>query len=254
MKVLFTANPEKKRHGFTLIELLVVIAIIALLAAILFPVFSRARENARKSSCLNNLKQIGIGIAQYAQDYDEAMIGVSIGGVAPNRWQERIQPYIKSLQVFRCPSNTSAAFLTGTVIANTYVNHYVGNGNKDNNPGSFTYSRPMDSMVPDNSNTAVARALADIQKPAECVAVIEYKAPASTNNNPNVGSYSNTYGMSPTNHLGTTNYLFVDGHVKSLKPIATYDLPGGVNMWAVDPSQTDSTLKSTLSALSNAMY
>src|SRR4051795_2249509 len=60
--------------GFTLIELLVVIAIIALLAAILFPVFARARENARKSSCLNNLKQVGIGLLQYAQDYDEIVV------------------------------------------------------------------------------------------------------------------------------------------------------------------------------------
>ncbi|MDH7571512.1 MAG: prepilin-type N-terminal cleavage/methylation domain-containing protein, partial [Armatimonadota bacterium] len=66
------STPVKKR-GFTLIELLVVIAIIAILAAILFPVFARARENARKSTCLNNMKQVGAGLLMYAQDYDEVL-------------------------------------------------------------------------------------------------------------------------------------------------------------------------------------
>src|ERR1051325_2216303 len=89
------------RRAFTLIELLVVIAIIALLAAILFPVFSRARENARKSSCLNNLKQIGIGIAQYTQDYDELYPSQWMGGAWS--WGYSIYPYVKSTQVFRCP-------------------------------------------------------------------------------------------------------------------------------------------------------
>jgi prepilin-type N-terminal cleavage/methylation domain-containing protein/prepilin-type processing-associated H-X9-DG protein len=90
--------------GFTLIELLVVIAIIAILAAILFPVFARARENARRASCQSNLKQIGLGIIQYTQDYD------STYPFAWNEsdfegWAQYIQPYMKSLQVFRCPSD-----------------------------------------------------------------------------------------------------------------------------------------------------
>src|SRR5688500_12861258 len=95
------------KRGFTLIELLVVIAIIALLAAILFPVFARARENARKSSCQNNLKQIGLGIKQYVQDYDEMypMRGNAIGN-----WQQQIFPYIKTTQLFACPSNTDNKF------------------------------------------------------------------------------------------------------------------------------------------------
>ena len=89
-------------NGFTLVELLVVIAIIAILAAILFPVFGRARENARRSSCQSNLKQIGIAMAQYQQDYDERTLVVDED--TGYSWFGPIQPYIKGEQVFRCPS------------------------------------------------------------------------------------------------------------------------------------------------------
>src|SRR5688572_25092696 len=100
----------KKKTGFTLIELLVVIAIIALLAAILFPVFSRARENARRASCQSNLKQIALGALQYVSDYDGRLVplvslhddGVTIG----SGWDQMdaIDPYLKSQQVRFCPS------------------------------------------------------------------------------------------------------------------------------------------------------
>src|SRR5438552_12578866 len=91
-------------QGFTLIELLVVIAIIALLAAILFPVFARARENARRSSCANNMKQIGIAFAQYTQDFDE-MYGRNDGGFVLEETPYPLLPYIKSTQVFKCASD-----------------------------------------------------------------------------------------------------------------------------------------------------
>ncbi|BDI29549.1 hypothetical protein CCAX7_16000 [Capsulimonas corticalis] len=103
--------------GFTLIELLVVIAIIAILAAILFPVFAQAREKARAISCLSNLKQIGLGLIQYSQDVDEqlppAWIGystdpsISVGFPGKARWMDVVQPYVKSTAIFTCPdSNT----------------------------------------------------------------------------------------------------------------------------------------------------
>lgn len=108
------------RRGFTLIELLVVIAIIAILAAILFPVFAKAREKARQSSCLSNMKQLGLAVMQYAQDYDEVLPRVNIGpGIAsytlPNGathtggymlWHTSIFPYVKNVQVFDCPSDS----------------------------------------------------------------------------------------------------------------------------------------------------
>lgn len=100
-----------KKRGFTLIELLVVIAIIAILAAILFPVFSRAREQARKSACLSNMKQIGLALAMYAQDWDETFpfwrppcagdANYPVGGLC---WTEQLIPYIKNAGVFHCPS------------------------------------------------------------------------------------------------------------------------------------------------------
>ena len=90
--------------AFTLIELLVVIAIIAILAAILFPVFARARENARRSSCQSNLKQIGLGFEQYKNDYDGNYMGSQTGSTT---WANRIDPYIKSAQVYVCPSSSA---------------------------------------------------------------------------------------------------------------------------------------------------
>jgi prepilin-type N-terminal cleavage/methylation domain-containing protein len=110
-------SQNRRNRGFTLIELLVVIAIIAILAAILFPVFARARENARRASCLSNLKQIGLGMMMYVQDYDgrfpaagwgtgEELPCPSGSGSCAASWPVRIYPYAKSVQVFNCPSDT----------------------------------------------------------------------------------------------------------------------------------------------------
>jgi prepilin-type N-terminal cleavage/methylation domain-containing protein/prepilin-type processing-associated H-X9-DG protein len=108
---------RSSRRGFTLIELLVVIAIIAILAAILFPVFAQAREKARAATCLSNIKQLALGISMYAQDYDESMPynyayeGQITGGNCVQRtpivlrwWQDFVRPYIKNEQVYLCPS------------------------------------------------------------------------------------------------------------------------------------------------------
>jgi prepilin-type N-terminal cleavage/methylation domain-containing protein/prepilin-type processing-associated H-X9-DG protein len=99
-----TANPQGSKKAFTLIELLVVIAIIAILAAILFPVFGRARETARKSSCQSNLKQIALGVLQYVQDYDERFPKIERVAGDSAGWAHRIQPYLKSTQLLKCPS------------------------------------------------------------------------------------------------------------------------------------------------------
>jgi prepilin-type N-terminal cleavage/methylation domain-containing protein/prepilin-type processing-associated H-X9-DG protein len=107
------------RRGFTLIELLVVIAIIAILAAILFPVFAKAREKARQASCLSNVKQIMVGMLSYTQDYDECLPfgsndpGPASGYTAWGYWQDSIMPYCKNSQLFICPSNKTGTYRSG---------------------------------------------------------------------------------------------------------------------------------------------
>jgi prepilin-type N-terminal cleavage/methylation domain-containing protein/prepilin-type processing-associated H-X9-DG protein len=103
---------SSRKSAFTLIELLVVIAIIAILASILFPVFGRARENARRSSCQSNLKQINLGALQYVQDYDERFpldVVSGVAGTSPFGWADALLPYTKSTQILQCPSDTLPA-------------------------------------------------------------------------------------------------------------------------------------------------
>jgi prepilin-type N-terminal cleavage/methylation domain-containing protein/prepilin-type processing-associated H-X9-DG protein len=144
---VMTSN--NRRFAFTLIELLVVIAIIAILAAILFPAFARARENARRASCQSNIKQIGLGFAQYTQDYDEAFplsvvsmvasppAGTTIG------WADALQPYLKSTQLYQCPSETTPppanpGDATATGYTDYWMNKNAGDGEQKlpvlNNP------------------------------------------------------------------------------------------------------------------------
>jgi prepilin-type N-terminal cleavage/methylation domain-containing protein/prepilin-type processing-associated H-X9-DG protein len=112
-----------RTKAFTLIELLVVIAIIAILAAILFPVFAQAREKARQISCVSNNKQIGLGLIQYCQDYDNLLPQADSNNASMYVVAARMQPYIKNFQVFKCPSSS---FTAGSV---QFKQHDNGSGN-----------------------------------------------------------------------------------------------------------------------------
>jgi prepilin-type N-terminal cleavage/methylation domain-containing protein len=112
---------QPRRFAFTLIELLVVIAIIAILASILFPVFARARENARRASCMSNMKQLGLSMMMYKQDYDGRFPSAGwadnlpcpdgSGNMCGASWEVKIYPYVKSLQVYVCPSDSDRVWL-----------------------------------------------------------------------------------------------------------------------------------------------
>lgn len=120
------APTSAKKHGFTLIELLVVIAIIAILAAILFPVFAQAREKARQASCLSNTKQIGLALLAYSQDYDEKMVDgwFGPGGYGPSnsttvyKWMDAVAPFVKNNALYTCPDSPMGigADATGTFL------------------------------------------------------------------------------------------------------------------------------------------
>jgi prepilin-type N-terminal cleavage/methylation domain-containing protein/prepilin-type processing-associated H-X9-DG protein len=188
-----------KRRAFTLIELLVVIAIIAILASILFPVFARARENARRTSCLSNQKQIGLAFLQYAQDYDEKYPMMYHRPAPFVLWPFIILPYAKSTQIFDCPSYTKrwTGEATNGDIAYGY-NYLLGEYATANQGLSLTMiAKPAQTaFIVDASNVQAGPAI-----PAASVP----------------GDYGcNQYCWPAYRHLDTTPVLFADGHVKSL--------------------------------------
>ncbi|MEO7718410.1 MAG: DUF1559 domain-containing protein [Capsulimonas sp.] len=240
------------RTGFTLIELLVVIAIIAILAAILFPVFAKAREKARQISCTSNEKQIGLGIMQYVQDNDEIMpSGRMSPGNADNTggsWQVTLQPYIKSYQVFVCPSNSRST----AVMLDGQDPPVAGNPNKTH----VSYAAPIVTGVNNaafGSRGVAGPSIADFDNVSQMVMVCE----ANTENtdfrltSPTwTGANATGSGGNPAlyaGHTGQMNLLFCDGHVKSMRPLQTITTvmggSGTVNLWDRKDEQnyTDAT-------------
>ena len=214
------------KRGFTLIELLVVIAIIAILAAILFPAFARARENARRASCQSNLKQIGLGIMQYTQDYDERLpAGRTHDGTAWIGWHSVVQPYIKSTQVFRCPSRPGSDNVDNVPASQPAIPaSYVCVGGGQNSEQAFWGgTTPMPLVLPP-SFASTTRALAEFNAPAQSILVGE-----STGTGPEFWTGASSLKM--RDHLATSNFLFADGHVKAMKPPATAT---PVNMWIIN--------------------
>ena len=239
-----------KRKGFTLIELLVVIAIIAILAAILFPVFQKVRENARRASCQSNMKQIGLAVTQYNQDADEKMPSVLMpSGVAGvnNNWQVTLQPFIKSYGVFICPSNSqSKTPLTEGATTVSNANTFVSYAAPQEIAVGAAGTTPTNGAAFGQANTA-GPALADFPNPASTIMVCE--ANASDVNFRLTGGYWDTptpgdsgKGTLPAlfaGHTSRSNMLFTDGHVKSMRPLETIPTDaangmygsGSINMW-----------------------
>jgi prepilin-type N-terminal cleavage/methylation domain-containing protein/prepilin-type processing-associated H-X9-DG protein len=207
MKVIRTTA---KLRGFTLIELLVVIAIIAILAAILFPVFAKARESARQASCSNNVKQLTTGWIMYAQDYDEttwpySSNAGSTGYAFP--WNVMIQPYIKNTQVFRCPS----------------LNAYMGYA--ENFPlggaGRALAQIPLPAQTPvfadANGTNTVGQALAFIIPTGSSGARHDGRQLANTTNLAAGWGGADAGRINAWRHNDGAVYGFCDGHVKWMR-------------------------------------
>ncbi len=216
---------KKRRNAFTLIELLVVIAIIAILAVILFPVFSRARENARRTSCMSNMRQIGLGMMQYLQDNDERYsnnlqcsdtacttgvldtdtskpsgmfrVTADSGNNFYRTWMDAIFPYVKSLQLYVCRSNRVSATTPSYGYSSAfggyknYVNQYTG------------------GTLPGN----VPLAMASVTRPAEVIAIAEYQADYAFMLSPsNIRQFINSTTVAP--HMEGGLAVYADGHAK----------------------------------------
>jgi len=207
------------RRGFTLIELLVVIAIIAILAAILFPVFARAREKARQTNCLSNVKQQTLGVMMYLQDYDEMLplryflsggtINYPGGGTSAGMiWPMPIYPYVKNIQLFNCPSW-----------------NYKWNGNYSGKQ-AYGIHNHIDGV-----------SLGDIKSPATVIALADaFEDPGASSQtyyiqrsvvfSAGIGSLART--IVPDRHNGGANFGLMDGHAKwhSVEYTAAHDTTG----------------------------
>jgi prepilin-type N-terminal cleavage/methylation domain-containing protein/prepilin-type processing-associated H-X9-DG protein len=223
------------RRGFTLIELLVVIAIIAILAAILFPVFAKAKEKAKQASCMSNMKQIALALIQYATDYDDRLpigglqgTGVPIGTAWDGRpvvdyydWRSSMQPYVKNAAITLCPSfemqneplwapcctNTSRGWLEG--LRRSYA-------------GCHSWAH--------TGYAPYGRNFSEVTRPATLIMVMESRewyADLGTWTMNWRAWFDSSKGIY-TSHNGMCNWAFYDGHVKAMKPYTTF----GALTWA----------------------
>jgi len=245
-RLMFIFNRRSHhRSAFTLIELLVVISIITVLAAILFPVFARAREQARKAACMSNLKQLGLGVLMYVQDNDERYpVAQLIAPPSPDiYWYTAISAYVKNDQVFTCPTAGKIARGShgyGWNIGGTKINTNNGVGN------GFGYRSTTGNWFTPSGTGPVT--LAQIEQPSTTILASDPSSNGYTSNGVMARSYG-TLDYMPVLHGGQVgpfdegivavapggggNYLFADGHVKFYNASQTFCSI----MWDVDKAK-----------------
>ena len=248
-------------RGFTLIELLVVIAIIAILAAILFPVFAKVREKARQTACLSNEKQIGLGLMQYSQDNDEYFperYGVFTSPGVQMSWKDMLMPYIKSTAVFKCPSSP-AAQLTDLTPGSKF-------------PAGYAMWLPDTFLSGKFGNGAsYPQAIAGIDTPANSLIILEtsylyadtgpylgYEEPSPGIAN-NVAPGRSSWDSGHSKNAG--NVVYMDGHAKYTLLINTFKETNGLNQWRFSTAIADAggiswvyTLKTNLETYNDPTF
>jgi prepilin-type N-terminal cleavage/methylation domain-containing protein/prepilin-type processing-associated H-X9-DG protein len=196
------------RRGFTLIELLVVIAIIAILASILFPVFARAREKARQTSCLSNVKQLTLGANMYAQDYDELLprgahdfSDDSNWGAGDMSWRTMVLPYVKNVQIFQCPSKRMSSMYDGSLLDGGLNAGY-----------GINYAHYTSGTNPSG------KSLGEADDASAVILLLESTGPVYVSDgDPSLHPGWVRTDEAATRHNGGENCGFIDGHAKWLK-------------------------------------
>ena len=210
----------KKRSAFTLIELLVVIAIIAILAAILFPVFAQAREKARESSCLNHMKQIGIAAHTYLQDWDETYPINRFDAALAYNWKRALWSVgtLKTVGVYQCPSN-------GNSWEKADANGCLGDESNCVGPNKGVAALQIPNSYAYNGaffhEQNGARAESDIKEPTNMIYILETRT-----GYPDLGDWAYTSVFTHSGHR--SNWLFADTHARSLKMAQTVE---PIYMW-----------------------
>ena len=259
MKSLSPPQRKTISQGFTLIELLVVIAIIAILAAILFPVFGRARENARRSSCMSNLKQLGLGMIQYTQDFDEKYpqpavpddgdygalwpddfpVNAYSGGTGPDltynpnsplSWAAVILPYTKSTQIMSCPSLKRVDYWADTYAIEMNVSYTYNKLLAWNSLSSIV--NPSASIMMHEGFGSFGLTSVVTSFPVVDTSVVPYgpKTPYKLTNIEDSCYWYKNFGpedplLFDRVHLGTAPFLYNDGHVKAIKGTGGFPRP-----------------------------
>ncbi len=217
------------RKGFTLIELLVVIAIIAILAAILFPVFAKAREKARQTSCASNERQIGLGFAQYVQDYDECLPVGNNGSSFPIGWASQIYGYIKANGVYKCPDDSGTSNQTTAQVPVSYgMNSNLSNALKIaafNSPARTILAFEVSGVqgAPNSALDSLSAAGNGLNTATTAGQILPATAQYETGNLNGGASAtaSNNFDQGYGGlgwHTNGANYLYADSHIKWLTP------------------------------------
>ena len=220
------SNPRPSRSGFTLIELLVVIAIIAILAAILFPVFAQAKEAAKKTQCLSNTKQIGVGLYMYLNDFDDTLpmanyptspsnvpsafsyLSGGAGGYVAQNWADLIQTYVRNYQVFKCPDDTSGPLINNGVAVPGYPLSYALN---------YYFFRTLSGFY----GSVTGGPLSVVTEPSGRLFIVE--GASSISQEVVSPRPSRAVGLSRHQQIGS-NYVYADTHAKYHQTPASWAL------------------------------